>query len=373
MSKNGSTISLDDYKADETFVLLNKEYKDFLLEEALHKAGSQSKLATLIKNSLDYPKMRQSTVSFLVKKETLRLDLVQYLCEFTNSELSHNKIEGIKGAGTSVLVYNPKLNICLSKELAQILANLYCDGSIEKDNCYVSTYMNGCKELIERFKNNFRKCFGTIDLYERQTNVSNVRIPCFIGKRLYTKFELDKDKVPKQIKEAPEDIKGAYLQAVFDDEGSIHKTHGQIRIKMKPKSYIEDIQKLIWELGIQTSSVIEELDKRSGRKYYFFLVSGFYNLKKFSEKIGFFHPKKKERLIQHLNNVKILNYGYKAQELVLDVLRKYGPLTAEEIAKKLNRGKRIIQIHLNNLKKQSLVSYEKVKRRFVYEYLWKVM
>tara|TARA_Y100000310_G_C20409731_1_gene681349 strand:- start:81 stop:806 length:726 start_codon:yes stop_codon:yes gene_type:complete len=230
--------------------------------------------------------------------------------------------------------------------------------------------MNGCNELVERFKNNFVKCFGKTDLYERETNVTNVRIPCFIGRILYKKFKLYEHKIPIQIKKSSKNIKAAYLQAAFDDEGSIHKTHGQIRIKMKPQSYIEDIQKLIQEFNIETSQIIEELDKRHNRKYYFFLISGFYNIKKFSEKIGFFHPKKKERLTKHLKNVKMLSYGYKAKNLVLNTLKECGPLTTKDIARKLGRNKKTIYFHLNGLKKQNIVSFKKLRRKFVYEYLW---
>jgi len=307
-----------------------------------------------------------------VHRKNLRLDLVYWFCEFTDVEFDNNQILGIKGVQTSRMIYAPELKIYLSQELAQILANLYCDGCIDKTNCYTATYFNGYYELISRFKNNFIKTFGKIDLYEGKTSVNTVNLPAFIGKLLYYKFDLFKDRVPFQIMNSSEKFKSAYLQAVFDDEGSIHKTHGQIKIKMKPKSYIEDVQKLVQEFGIKTSQVIKEHDKRNGREYYFFLISGMYNFRKFHDKIGFFHPKKKKRLIEHLKNIKTENYGYKAKELVLNVLKESGPLTAKQIAEKLNRDKRVIQQHLNNLKKLGLVNYIKLKRKFVYEYLWKI-
>ncbi len=141
---------------------------------------------------------------------------------------------------------------------------------------------------------------------------------------------------------------------------------------MKPKSYIEDIHKLVNEFNIKTSKVIKEHDKRNGRDYYFFLISGMYNIKKFHDEIGFFHPKKKDLMIKHLNNIKTPNYGYKAKNLVYNVLKENGSLTAKHIALKLNRDKRIVHQHLVNLKKQNLVDYTKIKRKFVYEYLWKI-
>ena len=98
-----------------------------------------------------------------------------------------------------------------------------------------------------------------------------------------------------------------------------------------------------------------------------------YNIRKFHNEIGFFHPKKKNLIIKHLNNIKTPNYGYKAKNFVYDVLKENGPLTAKQIAVKLNRDRRIVHQHLVNLKKQDIVSYTKIKRKFIYEYLWKAI
>ncbi len=372
IEKSNMCIGLSDFESQEIFLLLNKEYKDILFKKSLLKSGSQSKLAILIKENLDYPDIKQSTVSFLVKKATLRLDLIHFLCNFIDTEFDEKQILGIKGMQTSRMIYSPKLDISLSTELAQILANLYCDGCIDKINCYTATYVNTYKELVSRFKNNFIKVFGKIELYEGKTHVYIINLPAFIGKLLYHKFQINEDKIPIQVINSSKEIKSAYLQAVFDDEGSIHKGHGQIRIKMKPKSYIEDVQKLIQEFGIETSQVIKEHDKRNGRNYYYFLISGMYNIRKFHDEIGFFHPKKKNLIIKHLNNIKTQNYGYKAKNLVLDVIKQNGPLTAKQIAVILDRDKRIVHNHLVNLRKQNLVDYTKIKRKFVYEYLWKI-
>ena len=190
------------------------------------------------------------------------------------------------------MIYEPKVDIILTSELAQILANLYCDGTIVETNCYTATYYNGYKELIIRFKDNVIRTFGKIDLYEWKTNVNAINLPAFIGKLLCQKFNLNEDRIPTSIINSSKEIKSAYLQAVFDDEGSVHSTHGQIRIKMKPKTYIEDLQKLVQEFDIETSQVIKEHDKR------------------------------------------------------------------------------IVHQHLVNLKKQNFVDYTKLKRKFVYEYLW---
>src|SRR3989344_9704355 len=178
-------ITLSDFESQEIFLLLNNEYKCTLFKKSLLKAGSQSKLAVLIKENLDYPDIKQSTVSFLVKKATLRLDLIHFLCKFADTQFDEKQILGIKGVQTSRMIYNPNLNLILSSELAQILANLYCDGTIVENNCYTATYYNSYMELILRFKNNVINVFGKIDLYEWKTNVNAINLPAFIGKLLY--------------------------------------------------------------------------------------------------------------------------------------------------------------------------------------------
>ena len=83
-NKLSNVISLNDFKPNELFILLDRNYKQSLLNNSIRKAGSQHKLALLIKKKIKYPKIKQSTVSFLLKKKTLRFDLVLFLCRYSN-------------------------------------------------------------------------------------------------------------------------------------------------------------------------------------------------------------------------------------------------------------------------------------------------
>ena len=372
-TKNQSTIiGIEDYDPQEMFVLLDSPYKEKILVAALKKAGSQSKLSNLIRENLRYPLMRQSTVSYLIKKETLRLDLARWLCAFTGIPFDQKRIIGLKGSQTSGMLLDPNLEISLSPELAQIVANLYCDGTIHAFN-HIGTYYNNYIELIDRFERNVNKVFGTIKLPRFRTNVHAINIPAFLGKMICHKFHLREDRVPPQIQAASPSIKAAYLQAAFDDEGGVHKSHGQIRIKMKPQSYIEDIWALVREFDIEISEIFRETDRRNGREYHYFLISGIRNLRKFHENIGFYHPIRRKIVLSHIANVKMENYGYNARYLVLSTLRKNGNLTAKEIAERIKRGKRTVHQHLRKLRREQLVEFSRAKRRFVYEYIWKVV
>ena len=84
VNENNICISLNDFESQAIFVTLKQDYKKNLFTNAIIKAGSQGKLSTILKIDGNYPKMKQSTVSFLLKKRTLRLDLVYFLCNYVN-------------------------------------------------------------------------------------------------------------------------------------------------------------------------------------------------------------------------------------------------------------------------------------------------
>lgn len=79
-----------------------------------------------------------------------------------------------------------------------------------------------------------------------------------------------------------------------------------------------------------------------------------------------------KRLEIRLSNFKKMEYPKNiAQTLIYDIL-KSAPMTSKEIALILNRRKRIVHHHLTKLKERGLVNYSKIKRKYSYEFLWKV-
>lgn len=193
----------------------------------------------------------------------------------------------------------------------------------------------------------------------------------FLGRLLYNKFKLDLDHIPKEIKKSEGNIKKAYLRAVFDDEGSVSKK-GQIRLKMKYKSYVDDVRNLLLSLGIQCSNLIFERSTKingAGNCYYF-LISGQSNFRLFQEKVGFNHPKKSAVLKKALSKIKFKTYGNLAKKKILDILKNEGSKTAEQLAKRLDRTSKTISYHLRNLSKEEGVNFKKVRKKYTYKYIW---
>lgn len=364
---------LEEFELKTIYLYLDEDYKRKLLDNAIRKSGSQSLLAKDLQPRIKNKKIMQSVIANWFLQKNLRLDELNGICTHLGAEVDKSKIKGIKGETTTQLIKNPNLEIPLTRELSALLANFYCDGCIEYKNGFISQYTNQSKELLRKFKFNFRKTFGEVNFPSNTSGpnkITTLRIPCFIGKFLFYKFDIYNNYIPKEIKNAPKEIKSAYVRAVFDDEGSIHKDHGQIRLKMKHRSYIKDVKSILEnEFGIKCSKVKKEI--RFKFSSYYFHISGITNLRKYYEEIGFTHLRKYSRLKNKVEKG-METYGYQAKEVVYSALKEHGPKTTKELAPILKRDRRTINHHLVNLKKQNRVKFEKSKLKFVYEYLWMI-
>lgn len=119
-------------------------------------------------------------------------------------------------------IIKPNLKICESPELFRIVAHLIGDGFA--GSLKVPYYSNTCKELRYQFKKDLQ-IFGGIKTYERKTKtVTCLMFPKPISDILRHIFKIEfirPTKLPKEIFSASDKCKGAFLQALFDDEGCI--------------------------------------------------------------------------------------------------------------------------------------------------------
>src|SRR3989344_3931834 len=205
-------ITLQDFNQKEIFIHLEKDYKSNLLNKAIAQSGSQRLLADKLKKQIEDLDIRQSSISSWTRRKSLRLDILNLLCQYTQIPFNQSKILGVKGRTTTKLIKKFNLNINLTKELANLVAKFYCDGSIIPKNSRMSTYNNKSIMLINEFKKNIRKVFGKVPFKtykNKETAVYSITIPHFLGKILYKKFRLDLDKIPKQIISTDKKIKAS--------------------------------------------------------------------------------------------------------------------------------------------------------------------
>ena len=130
-------------------------------------------------------------------------------------------------------------------------------------------------------------------MYERK--IGNVSIVCFpkvitdiLSCVLNVKFTRP-DHIPKQIFNATDECKSAFLQALFDDEGC---SSNGIVIRMKSYNFMREVRNIIEQIGIKTNKLFQSNDMAS------LSINGKY-VELFKEKIGFSHPLK----IRNLNAI----------------------------------------------------------------------
>ncbi|GAF92802.1 unnamed protein product, partial [marine sediment metagenome] len=111
----------------------------------------------------------------------------------------------------------------------------------------------------------------------------------FLGENFFPKYE---KKIDNNLPFKTSEEKGAFLQAMFDDDGSVSK-EGTISITHK-KDVINYISKLLNEFGIKNKKYLMK-NKIHNKVYYCLRMSKFGN-KKFLKYIGFKKPSKQKRL-----------------------------------------------------------------------------
>ncbi len=179
-------ITLQDFPKERTFISLKKGSNQRLISLAIQKASSQRLLANQIKLNLNFPKIKQATISGWLRRDFLRLDLVVWLIDYKNLNIKlERKIEKLKGEATSRPINNIILPVYMSENLAGILANIYCDGTTSDRNSATTQYFNQNEMLLTNFKNSLRKIFGKIEIsefYNKETKVICLNVPHFFRK-----------------------------------------------------------------------------------------------------------------------------------------------------------------------------------------------
>ena len=151
-------------------------------------------------------------------------------------------------------------------------------------------YCNKQMELINDFENCFERLFGTSGNTYKGKGDNYI---CTIYSRIiWTYFK--NFNVNWILESKDEKVKSAFLQACFDDEGSISKD-GIISICQKEEGYINNIKKLLNEFGITNTTKYIIHNKKYNVNIYNLRISCKHN-SLFQEEIGFVNINKKNRL-----------------------------------------------------------------------------
>ena len=211
---------------------------------------------------------------------------------------------------TRIKIKQPKI---LDESLAELLGAFVVEGFF--GHGYIG-FGIGIKErdFQERILKLMEKIFGVkkVRITERKskkTRTKNIVVLRFNSIYLVRLFrwldhahESDK-RVPRWILISPKSVSAAFLRGLFEGGGSvtINKSHRTYYISLKSNSLklLRGVQILLLRHGI-LSRIYESrsYDKRYNKVYvgYVLKISGYDNLKKFQDEIGFISKDKKEKL-----------------------------------------------------------------------------
>jgi len=343
---------------DNLYISLNKEFRENLFALAINKAGSNRKLAKILKSHISSIILRKTGTA------SCPLSSVKFL--FNWLEINENELlKNIDGIGTGnrggIRVRNPKLVICFNESLSRLLGHIYADGSVHKN--MVISYTNQNPTLIEEFECLVRDVFGQVSIYRSyrsRDRTINVYLPKLIGLVLSSCIKNFKEKeIPIELFRLHPNLAPHFLASFFDDDGCVKVRSKELTIVQKNKKLLEGIRFLFLLTGIKTSEVM--IFKKYDKIYWILRISRRKNFIKFRKTIKISHPKKKKRIEDLLNSYKSKFEKYELEEAIIKKLGVTTGETATSLADQLNIKSTTVCKTLTRLKNKKILKSSKIK------------
>lgn len=387
-------IHVWDLPLDWVYIKLNTAFSSALFEKARLKFSSYSRLGTFLgvkrgDTTIAENWRRGKGCYPLYKIIALgnHLDISLPELEANICEIKTKTALNKRGGNSGKSIFNPKLPIVINEDFAELVGHLCGDGHVSRSNPkkgQVLTYTNSEPALIHRFRNLIKNIFGEIEPnIITRTGKGYLRpnyclqYPSIISEFVIAIFDIrpnDNKRVPTFLFSLSNEAKARFLQAMFDDEGSVLiGKKRKIQIGLRPRHQIEIVQQLLGDFRIKTGNIL-----KCKSPYHRIEIAEQDSVKRFRELIGFVHPQKITRLEY------IIKKGWKfkrydnnlANTKILTFLEKNGPADAASLALSLNRHKSTVREHLNELEQEGKIVANKAERKINkitrYYYLWGV-
>lgn len=268
-------------------------------------------------------------------------------------------------------VKNPKLPIYESPELYNIIGHMIADGSAPKRS--TPYYINSCQRLRNHFKKNL-KVFGTSEISEyKDGDKVLINFSKALTDILSDFFNIQftfPNRIPKLIFNSPLKCKTAFLQSLFDDDGTMT---AQLVVGIHNLNIMKEIRLLIKSTGINTNNLVvhrytsqEYIHKKD--KVTLGIPTKEYE--KFRDLIGFAHPEKSRKLdiaIRTRHRKQRTRDPNYVQKRILGILQNK-PSKTMELANRLLFTRTGIMPHLDLLLKKGLIE----KKGFKNEAIWHI-
>jgi hypothetical protein len=355
---------------DTSYIYLNDSFRKEFFEQIFKKLSGKRPAARFLgvsqKTLNDYFKgytLKNNTKH----RQSISIGFLKKASSLIDSEL-HDEIENniylIKAKKKGIPIISPILPFKESCEFYRITAHMIGDGCAAKNK--VPYYANKCDNLRKQFEEDL-KVFGICRTYTKETKT----VPVIFFPKVVTdilSFILNLKftnpcHVPKIIFNASDEHKASFLQALFDDEGTISTN---LAIYMVNAEIIKEIQELTESLNISTGNFLVKKEKIRKDNFGFSVKrSAFSN---FKNKIGFMHPDKLKRLDNAINTKNRKLRTRNASELNEKIIKilKEKPRVTIEIADNIQLTLIHTLIYLKKLEKEGIVIRSGFKNKIIW-------
>jgi intein/homing endonuclease len=233
------------------------------------------------------------------------------------------------------------MNIKITPDLAYLFGVYLGDGYAGKHDFVLQTANYG-------FALNFRNTLFRV--FNRKQKILKYKLwVVSFGSNDFAKFLRDffenKNIIPEELLNAKNEIKANFLRGFFDSEGyiSLHKIRLTQKINTK---YFKQIRKMCESLGIKCNKIYQYekyennclackhcKHKKCPCVYEIFSITGYNDIKKFSETIGFGIPSFQENLVEMLLSYKQKSYS---NEIYKEVMKLKEKKKISELSKEFN-------------------------------------
>jgi len=306
-------IDINQFYNNQTIIFLEDNFRKELFSKSVEKLGTIKEF----KHFLDYKSdniisaWRTGKINRgdnWITEQGIPLEKLIKICRLNQLDVNsiQNKIICYKSRGKSLKINNPKLPIRISPELFRIIAHMIFDGSALEDNTHY--YRNFNKGLLINLKNDLDFVFGNIEITLKETMLI---LPSIIMKNLMNIFNFRAgtfdSSVPKILFDLPKEYTSYFIQAFFDDEGTVSSDN--LRFYSYNNKLISQTKKLlnIKFPNIKTGKLLHR-QKDTGMEYSFCICSE--SIEDYLHDINTNHDSKLSK-IQHLIRRKNKEWNHK--------------------------------------------------------------
>ncbi|MCD6477347.1 MAG: hypothetical protein J7K26_04305 [Candidatus Aenigmarchaeota archaeon] len=391
LAKNG-IVHLYELPENEVCIKLPKRIQKEMFLLASKIAGDNIKLSKILKinNATlhDFKKSRFASTRLKIVEKLSNFLVKNGYKQYTLENLE-KKVLAIKTHWVGKFIYNPKFPINFNTEAGVISIGAFLfDGGITQNK--YPFYTNSEKYLIDKVIRSVEKTVGKINynIRKQKTGTIVLDLPKILGlilihglnipagKKIFTNPE-----IPEFIMNGSKEIKRAFLQQAFDDEGTPQpgkNTSGrgiqltQSGVSRKPSIRLFQLKELISSFNIPVNGphYMQEYVSKSGTITHLWAIqiTNQRDIRKFAERINFSLTRKIKKLQEVLDSY-VLPEKYKKGENLKVALKACEKLksqnrkiTIRDISKLINRTELHTKDIMDVLVKQNSLMIIKPKR-----------